>query len=114
LATYAATKAYVLSLSESLAEELRDSGVSVTALCPGITATAMLGRATAHNGKLAELPGFLVGEVEAVAAEGYRACLAGEVITVPGALNRAATLAAGATPKWLVRRVAGVLGRRVI
>jgi hypothetical protein len=49
-----------------------------------------------------------------VAAEGYRACLAGEVITVPGAINRAATLAAGATPKWLVRRVAGVLGRRVI
>lgn len=114
LATYAATKAYVLSLTESLAEELRDSGISVTALCPGITATAMLGRATARNGKLAELPGFLVGDVEAVAAEGYRACLAGEVITVPGAFNRAATLAAGATPKWLLRRVAGVLGRRVI
>jgi short-subunit dehydrogenase len=111
LATYAATKAYVLSLTESLAEELRGSGVSVTALCPGITATDMLGSATAHNRKLAELPGFLIGDVEAVAAAGYRACLAGEVIVVPGVINRAATLAAGATPKWLLRRIAGAVGR---
>ena len=114
LATYAATKAYVLSLTESLAEELRGSGVSVTALCPGITATAMLGSATARNARLAELPGFLIGDVEAVAAEGYRACLDAEVIVVPGAINRAAAIAAGATPKWLLRRIAGALGRTVI
>ncbi len=114
LATYAATKAYVLSLTESLAEELRGSGVSVTALCPGITATAMLGGATAHNTRLADLPAFLIGDVDAVAAAGYRACLDGEVIAVPGVINRAATIAAGATPKWLLRRIAGVLGRRVI
>lgn len=114
LATYAATKAYVLSLSESLAEELRGSGVSVTALCPGITATPMLGSATAHNGKLAQLPGFLIGKVEAVAAEGYRACLDGDAIVVPGAVNQAAAIASGATPRWLVRRVAGALGRTVI
>jgi len=114
LATYAATKAYVLSLTESLAEELRGSGVTATALCPGITATAMVGHATAHNPKLAALPGFLIGDVDAVAAEGYRACLAGEVIAVPGVVNRAAAMAAGATPKWLLRRIAGALGRRVM
>ena len=45
LATYAATKAYVLSLTESLAEELHGSGVTVTALCPGITATPMIDHA---------------------------------------------------------------------
>ena len=45
LASYAATKAYVLSLTEALAEELRGSGVSIGALCPGFTATAMLDRA---------------------------------------------------------------------
>ena len=45
LATYAATKAYVLSLSESLAEELNGTGVSVTALCPGVTATNMVSNA---------------------------------------------------------------------
>jgi short-subunit dehydrogenase len=114
LATYAATKAYVLSLTESLAEELRGSGVSVTALCPGFTATAMLGNSVTHNAKLAALPGFLIADVDAVAAAGYRACLAGEVIAVPGAINRAATIAAGATPKWLLRRIAGVLGRTAI
>ncbi len=112
LATYAATKAYVLSLSESLAEELRGSGVTVTALCPGITATAMLDRATEDNARLARLPGVLVADVEAVAAEGCRACLAGEVIAVPGAVNQAAALATRATPRWLVRRIAGAVGRK--
>lgn len=111
LATYAATKAYVLSLSESLAEELRDSGVTVTALCPGITDTPMVSTATARSRGLTRLPGFLVGDVDQVAAEGYRACMGGEAIRVPGVVNLAATLAARATPKWLLRRVAGTLGR---
>jgi uncharacterized protein len=114
LATYAATKAYVLSLTESLAEELRGSGVTVTALCPGITATAMLTNAAEHNARLSELPGFLISDVNEVADQGYRACLAGEVIHVSGAINQAMTLAAGATPKWLLRRVAGVVGRKAI
>jgi hypothetical protein len=114
LATYAATKAYVLSLSESLAEELRGSGITVTALCPGITATGMLSEATARDARLAELPAFVIGDVDAVAAEGHRACMAGEAIAVPGALNRAATMAAGTAPKWLVRRIVGALGRKLI
>jgi hypothetical protein len=114
LATYAATKAFVLSLSESLAEELRDSGVTVTALCPGITATAMLGRAARAHARLARLPAVLVGDVDAVAAEGYRACMAGEVVAVPGVLNLATMAAARAAPKWLVRRVAGALGRSLL
>jgi uncharacterized protein len=111
LATYAATKAYVLSLTESLAEELRDSGVTATALCPGITATHMLTSAVETNEQLAHLPRILIGDVDKVAAEGYRACMSGDVICVPGAVNRAATLAARATPKWLLRRIAGAFGR---
>jgi len=67
-----------------------------------------------RNAKLSELPAFLVGDVDEVAADGYRACLAGDVIAVPGAINRAATMAAGATPKWLLRRVVGALGRKLI
>ncbi|MCO5123879.1 MAG: SDR family NAD(P)-dependent oxidoreductase [Rhizobacter sp.] len=111
LAVYAATKAYVLSLTESLAEELRGTGVTATALCPGITATHMLTAAVETNAQLAKLPGFLIGDVEAVAAEGYRACMQGAVICVPGKLNAAATIAGRAAPKWLVRRVAGAIGR---
>jgi len=114
LAVYAATKAYVLSLSESLAEELRDTGVTVTALCPGITATRMLTSATRDHARVAQLPDFLVGRVDDVAAEGYRACMKAEVITVPGVVNRATTLAARAAPKWLVRRVGGALGRKAL
>ena len=53
----------------------------------------------------------MVGDVAAVADAGYRACLAGDVIAVPGAVNQAATLASRTTPRWLVRRVAGLLGR---
>ena len=110
LATYAATKAYVLSLTESLSEELAGTGVSITALCPGITATNMVARAQEKSAGL-NLPAFIVGDVKNVAAQGYRACLKGDVICVPGAVNLAATLTGRATPKWLLRRVSGVLGR---
>jgi hypothetical protein len=113
LATYAATKAYVLSLTESLSEELRGSGVTVTALCPGITATGMLAAATSGNPQLGRLPGMLVGSAQDVADEGYEACLRGETVRVPGLLNLAGTLASRAAPRWLVRRVGGALARRV-
>ncbi|MDZ7782907.1 MAG: SDR family NAD(P)-dependent oxidoreductase [Halioglobus sp.] len=111
LATYAATKAYVLSLSEALSEELRGSGVTVTALCPGITATNMVSAAQRDSPGLNRIPEFVVGDVDEVAAEGSRACLRGDVIRVPGAVNRAATVAGRAVPRWLVRRVTGVFGR---
>lgn len=110
LATYAATKAYVLSLSESLAEELVGTGVSVTALCPGVTATNMVATAQQKSGGL-KIPDFVVGDVEDVAAQGYRACLKGDAICVPGAVNLAATLTGRATPKWLLRRISGVMAR---
>lgn len=110
LATYAATKAYVLSLSESLAEELVGTGVTITALCPGITATNMLENAQQKSSGL-KIPAFVVGDVEDVAAQGYRACLKGDAICVPGAVNIAATLTGRATPKWLLRRISGIMGR---
>jgi len=113
LATYAATKAYVLSLTESLSEELKGTGVSITALCPGITATSMLDSAQQASEGLTKLPGFVIGSAEDVANEGFNACTRGEVIRVPGALNLAAILAARATPKWLLRRVSGAMVRRM-
>jgi short-subunit dehydrogenase len=112
LATYAASKAYVLSLTESLSEELKGSGITVTALCPGITATPMLRNAAQSNRQLNKLPGFLVGDVEDVARQGFEACMKGDAICVPGIVNRAAMLASRSTPKWLLRRVGGLLARR--
>ena len=114
LASYAASKAYVLSLSESLAEELRGTGVTVTALCPGITATNMLTQAAGANDKLHKLPGFLIGNVEQVAELAFKACMAGDAICVPGTINQAAMIASRSTPKWLVRRIGGLLGRKAI
>ncbi len=110
LATYAATKAYVLSLSEALGEELRGTGVSVTALCPGITDTNMVATAQAESAGL-DLPDVLVGDVETVAREGYAGLMKGTPIVIPGTLNQATALAARAMPKWLVRRLAGMAGR---
>jgi hypothetical protein len=110
LAIYAASKAFVLSLTESLAEELKGSGVSITALCPGITATNMVSTAQENSGGL-NIPDFLIGDVDDVAADGYKACMKGEVIVVPGAMNLAAILAGRAIPKWLLRRITGAVGR---
>jgi len=101
------------ALAASLAEELRGSGVTATALCPGVTATDMLsGAARSHEG-LGRLPQVFVGTAESVAAEGYEACLRGETIRVPGRLNLAATLASRAAPKWLVRRLGGAMSRSI-
>jgi len=111
LATYAATKAYVLSLTESLSEELIGTGVSVTALCPGITDTHMLSAAQASSRSLKKLPDAMIGSAEAVAREGYEACMSADVIRVPGAINLAAAVAGRAMPKWLVRRMAGAVTR---
>jgi uncharacterized protein len=113
LATYAASKAYVLSLTESLSQELKGTGVTVTALCPGITATPMLTNATQANQQLSKLPDLLVGNVAEVARQGFDACMRGDVICVPGVINQAAMLASRSTPKWLLRLMGGVLARKL-
>ena len=84
--------------------------------CSGVqrSAAGWVSTAAAANEPLAKLPRFLVGDADVVAAEGYRACMNGEAIRVPGALNLAATLAARATPKWLLRRLAGTFGRAAL
>ena len=114
LATYAASKAYVLSLSESLAEELKGTGVTVTALCPGMTATSMLDNATRANSKLQRIPGFLIGDVAEVARAAVEATERGDAIVVPGAINQGAMIASRATPKWLLRMLGGAIGRRTL
>lgn len=112
MAVYCASKAYVLSFTEAVAMEVEGSGVTITALCPGITATEMLSGAADANPVLSKLPRAVVGDAADVADLGVRGCLRGDVIVVPGAVNLAATLAARATPKWLLRKVSGAIVRR--
>jgi short-subunit dehydrogenase len=57
------------------------------------------------------IPSFIIGDADDVAEQGYNACLKGDVICVPGSINLAATLAGRATPKWLLRKVTGFMGR---
>jgi short-subunit dehydrogenase len=111
VATYAATKAFVLSLSEALAEEVRGTGVTVTALCPGLTATNMMNNAQQKSRRLSKIPDFMVADADAVARKAFRACLNGDAVVVPGAANYTASVISRATPKWLVRLVTGLFGR---
>ena len=113
LGTYAATKPYVLSLGEPLAEELRGSGVTVTTLCPGVTETNMVDKAMSESEGL-KLPGIVIGDAASVARQGFKACIKGETIVVPGTLNQALTLTARSTPKWLLQRLTGLMGRSTL
>jgi short-subunit dehydrogenase len=112
LALYAASKAFVLSFSESLSEELKGTGVTTTVLCPGFTRTDMLEGAQDEHAAARELPGFVLSDVEDVARAGYEACMAGETIIVPGLPNRLAASLVSLYPRWLVRTVGGFVGRR--
>src|SRR3954468_23497255 len=82
MAVYYATKAYVLSLSQALAEETRGTGVTVTCLCPGVTDTEFHGVAGTDAQPLTS--GALSMPARAVAEAGYRAMMRGKLIVVPG------------------------------
>lgn len=110
LAVYAASKAYVLSLTEALSEEHRGSGVTFTALCPGFTETPMVSNVEQAEGGR-KLPDFVVGDAHKVAREGFEACIKGEVICIPELINKATALSFSKSPRWLVRRLTGLLGR---
>ena len=105
LGTYAATKAYVLSLSEALHEETRGRGVTVTALCPGPTATEFAARADMEKSKL--MKGAM--SAKAVAQQAVAGYEAGRAIVVTGAPNKLGTLVVKFVPRALVRWGAGKL-----
>jgi short-subunit dehydrogenase len=110
-AVYGATKAFALSLSEALSEELRGTGVTVTALCPGFTNTEMVHGAASKGGIEGLLPTALLQSVEQVAREGYEACMAGRPIRINGVAYQLGVQWIRLQPRWLVRRVAGFWAR---
>ncbi len=112
MAVYAASKAYVLALSEALGEELKGSGVTVSALCPGVTDTDMAAEIKAGSSTAAKLPKELVSDPVDVAARAYKALMAGQAVLVPGLPNQITAAWAQVTPRWLTRYVTGIAARR--
>jgi uncharacterized protein len=107
MAVYYATKAYVLSFSEALANELSGTGVTVTALCPGPTITEF--QKTAGVEKTALFTGPLVMDAAAVARAGYRGMLRGQRLVIPGIANNVLVQALRVSP----RRLATAIIRRI-
>ena len=106
MAVYYATKAFVLSFSEALHEEVRGRGVRVSALCPGPTRTEFAERAGKHDTALFER---FAGDADAVVRDGLAALEAGQAVRVSGALNWAMAESTRFAPRGLVRWIAGTL-----
>ena len=103
MAVYFASKAYVLSFSVALAEELKAAGVTVTCLCPGPTRTGFAARAEATGTRLFR---GSVMDAPTVAAAGYRACKRGKRIVVPGLRNKIMTFGTRLVPRSLAAAIA--------
>jgi len=106
MAVYFATKAFVLSFSEALHEEVRRHGVTVTALCPGPTKTEF-GEVAGWGGSA--LIDKLSARSEDVVRAGLTALDKGKAVAIPGLSNKAAAQGHRLLPRWLLRRIAGSL-----
>lgn len=102
MAVYYASKAYVLSLSEALNEELKGSGVNVTALCPGPVATGFQSRAAMEGSKLLANPMNPAMSAVEVAKAGYGALMSGKALVIPGLSNQLLALTPRLLPRMLV------------
>lgn len=101
MAVYYATKAYVLSFSEALANELQGSGVTVTALCPGPTLTQF--QSQANLGAVRLLRIGLLTDAAAVARAGYAGLMKGRTVVIPGTANRLLVGAVRVLPRrWVI------------
>lgn len=110
MAVYAATKAYVTSLTEALHEELRGTGVSATALCPGLTRTEFQ-QVSNSEGQTRKAPAFAWMSADDVAAMALDAMAHNRAIAIPGTVNKSMAMASSLAPRALVRRVSGMVMR---
>ncbi len=100
MAVYYATKAYVLSLSEALSSELKGTGVTVTALCPGPVRTAFFDRAAMEDVRLIHM--LQIMTAEQVARIGLSAMNAGKRVAVAGFMNKLGAAMAPLTPRAIL------------
>jgi uncharacterized protein len=110
MAVYYATKAYVISFSEAIANELKGSGVTVTCLCPGATETEFARRADMGESRLFKLGAMKSADVARV---GYEAMLRGKTLVIAGLKNRILAQSVRFTPRKMVTAIARNLQERV-
>jgi uncharacterized protein len=103
MAVYYATKAYVISFSEAIANEVRNSGVSVTCFCPGPTQTGFAKRA--GNEKTRVFKQFGAMSAERVALDGYRALMEGRTLAISGVHNWVVAQSTRFAPRKLVTAI---------
>ena len=103
MAVYYATKAYLLSFSEALAEELEGSGVTVTCLCPGPVKTNFQRRASLEGTGIVNSP--LLVDVRDVARMGYEGMNRGKRIVIPGWKNRVGVAMLRLSPRSVVTKI---------
>lgn len=106
MAVYYASKAFVLSFSEAVHDEVKDRGVTVAALCPGPTRTEFFDRAEMKDSVLSR---YMTGEPEQVIRDGLAALRANRAVVVSGPLNAAIATSIRFTPRPLARWIAGSL-----
>jgi uncharacterized protein len=111
MAVYYATKAFVLSFSEALAAELAGSGVTVTALCPGPTASGFQDKADMHASALVK--GKKLPTAQEVAAAGFKAMQRGQRVFIPGTMNWLMAQSIRFTPRNLVTALVKTMSRPV-
>jgi len=103
MAVYYATKAYVLSFSEALSEELRNMGVTVTALCPGPTLTDFADTAEVSPSRVAQA--FGKADAADVAKYGFDAMMSGKRLAIPGIKNKILAQANRIAPRALSAKI---------
>lgn len=109
MSVYYATKAYVISFSEAIANELKGSGATVTCLCPGPTESAFAVRADMQKSRL-----FKMGKMSsrAVALVGFRAMMKGKTLVISGTRNKVLVQSVRFAPRKLVTAIARTLQER--
>ncbi|MBV9563368.1 MAG: SDR family oxidoreductase [Bradyrhizobium sp.] len=106
MAVYCASKAYVLSFGQAIAYEVRNTGVSVTTLCPGATATEFAEVASVANSALFKGSMIPVMSASEVARIGYRGLKARRSVVITGLLNRIMAISSRLSPTALTLRIA--------
>lgn len=104
MAVYFATKAYVLSFSEAIGVELKRSGVTVTTLCPGPTATEFAAAAAMEGSRLFKQGGVMTAAE--VARAGYEGMMEGRSVVIPGTRNRIMAHATRLVPRRTAAKMA--------